>query len=60
MKTPIKKCEKCGYIHNDSRPCIHPKENERVVRNIMSGEHYVEDKDTPFCCSVASESYWSS
>lgn len=30
------------------------------VRNIMSNEWVLEDSDTPFTSSVASETYWSS
>lgn len=32
---------------------------EHVVKNMMSGEDCVEDRNTPHYCSVASESYWS-
>ena len=31
----------------------------RKVRNLMTGEMVDEDVNTPYCCSVASESYWS-
>jgi hypothetical protein len=31
----------------------------RVVKNLMSGRDVVEAIDTPLCCSVASETYWS-
>lgn len=27
--------------------------------NLMSRKEYVEDKDTPICCSPAFETYWS-
>lgn len=27
--------------------------------NLMSGKTYLEDPDTPLCCSPASETYWS-
>lgn len=30
-----------------------------VVRNLMSGEGVLIEKDTPWCCNPASESYWS-
>lgn len=31
----------------------------RVVRNLMNGKEVVESINTPNCCSVASETYWS-
>jgi hypothetical protein len=31
-----------------------------VVKNFLYGGEVVEAKDTPWCCSVASETYWSS
>lgn len=30
-----------------------------MVRNLMTGELVEEDSNTPNCCSVGSESYWS-
>jgi hypothetical protein len=30
-----------------------------AVVNLLSGETVMEDINTPYCCSVASESYWS-
>ena len=34
---------------------------QHVVQSLMSPHaDVVEDKDTPWCCSVASETYWSS
>jgi hypothetical protein len=32
----------------------------REVTNLMTGEKVLERADTPWSCSVASESYWSS
>lgn len=32
---------------------------ERVAVNLISRKEYVEDKDTPLCCSPSSETYWS-
>ena len=32
---------------------------QHVVKSIVGGQEVVEDKDTPLCCSVASETYWS-
>ncbi len=31
----------------------------RKVQNLMTGQMVDEDINTPYCCSVASESYWS-
>jgi hypothetical protein len=33
--------------------------HQHVVKNLMSGKDVIEDRDTPNCCSVASETYWS-
>jgi hypothetical protein len=30
-----------------------------TVTNLLSGATVIEDVNTPYCCSVASESYWS-
>ena len=35
------------------------KASQHVVQNLLSGKDVVEDRDTPNCCSVASETYWS-
>lgn len=32
---------------------------KRSVRNLMTGKQVWEDMDTPWTCSVASETYWS-
>lgn len=36
------------------------KEGYRWVVNLMSGKRIQESIDTPYTCSVASETYWSS
>lgn len=36
------------------------REGYRIVFNIMTGLPVEEANDTPFACSVASETYWSS
>ena len=34
--------------------------SKKVVRvNLMTGQEYEEDVNTPLCCSPASETYWS-
>jgi len=33
--------------------------HQHVVKNLLTGKDVVEDRDTPNCCSVASETYWS-
>ena len=30
-----------------------------VVQNLMSGRDVVQAKNTPVCCDVSSETYWS-
>ena len=35
-------------------------EDKKLVTNIMSGLLVIESKDTPYTCSVASETYWCS
>lgn len=36
------------------------KAHQHVVQNLLSGKDVVEARNTPSCCSVASETYWSS
>ena len=36
------------------------REGYHLVRNIMTKRVVEEQDDTPWCCSVASETYWSS
>ena len=36
------------------------KDGYKWVQNLMSGTWIQESKDTPYTCSVASESYWCS
>lgn len=43
---------------NFQKEPIGPVEH-RQVRNLMSGALVWEPKDTPYTCSVSSESYWS-
>jgi hypothetical protein len=43
----------------EPKPQEQPKEGYRWVRNLMSGKWIQEAVDTPWTCSVASESYWS-
>jgi hypothetical protein len=31
----------------------------RVVTNLMSGKQVIQASDTPLCCDVSSETYWS-
>jgi hypothetical protein len=35
-------------------------EKTETVKNLMSGKDVEQSVNTPYCCSVASESYWSS
>lgn len=32
---------------------------QHVVKNLLSGTEVIENRDTPYCCSVASEAYHS-
>jgi hypothetical protein len=31
----------------------------KIVKNLMTGQDVEIDRDTPWCCNPASESYWS-
>jgi hypothetical protein len=42
------------------RPTEEPKEGYRWVQNLMTGRWVQEPVDTPWHCSVGSETYWSS
>lgn len=44
---------------NEPKPTEAPKEGYRWVQNMMSGKWIQEAVDTPHCCSVGSETYWS-
>jgi len=33
--------------------------HQHVVKSLVGGQDVIEDRDTPNCCSVASETYWS-
>ena len=35
------------------------KAHQHVVKHLLNGSDVVEDRDTPLCCSVSSETYWS-
>ena len=37
-----------------------PAPGKEFIRNIMNGKLVEESKDTPYTCSVASETYWCS
>jgi hypothetical protein len=44
---------------NEPKPTEKPQEGYRWVKNLLSGKWIQERIDTPWSCSVASESYWS-
>lgn len=44
---------------NDPRPTQEPREGYEWVQNLMSGKWVEQKKDTPHCCRVDSETYWS-
>jgi hypothetical protein len=33
--------------------------HQHVVKHLLNGSDVIEDRDTPLCCSVSSETYWS-
>lgn len=35
------------------------KASQHVVKSLVGGKDVIEERDTPNCCSVASETYWS-
>lgn len=47
-----------AYV-NHPKPTEAPKDGYKWVQNMMSGMWIQEAIDTPRCCSVSSESYWS-
>lgn len=42
---------------NQHRIEFHP--TMKTVKNLMTGKDVEIDRDTPWCCNPASESYWS-
>jgi hypothetical protein len=54
-------CDKFGHAWADlivtSRENYQPRQVERT--NLMTGQRYQEDVNTPRCCSPASETFWS-
>ncbi len=55
----IEAAEAYGAAHykNSDKVCIHKTYVTRV--NCMTRKEFQERYDTPFCCSPASETYWS-
>jgi outer membrane protein assembly factor BamD (BamD/ComL family) len=45
------------YPQSDYRFEYHPK--MVTVKNLMTGKDIQIDRDTPWCCNPASETYWS-
>jgi len=45
------------YPRSQFRIEYHPK--MITVKNLMSGQDVQIDRDTPWCCNPASETYWS-
>lgn len=41
------------------KPQQEPREGYEWVRNLMTGQWVEQEKDTPYCCRVDSERYWS-
>lgn len=47
-----------AFIKTIKRLPVAPEGSE-VVFNLMTGEPVIQAKDTPHCCRVDSEAYWS-
>lgn len=47
------------YAVADARDFYDNIEQTRQVRNLITGKMVTESANTPNCCSVASETYWS-
>jgi hypothetical protein len=45
------------YPHSQFRIEFHP--TMVTVKNLMTGQDVQIDRDTPWCCNPASETYWS-
>ena len=59
--TRTRLCRKAGWsvdqLNIVARALYQPRMVERT--NIMSGQKFMEDVNTPYACSPSSESYWS-
>lgn len=49
-----------GFVERGPKLTYEVHQTYREVRNIMSGKIVKEHYKTPYSCSVASETYWSS
>jgi outer membrane protein assembly factor BamD (BamD/ComL family) len=56
MKREVKELRPL-YPESDYRFEYHPK--MVTVKNLMTGKDIQIDRDTPWCCNPASETYWS-
>lgn len=43
----------------NAKPAEQPAEGFQWVRNLMTGQWVQQEADTPWCCRVDSETYWS-
>jgi len=59
--TRTRLCRKQGWSLNDLEIVDHKSYQPRMVTrtNIMTGEQYEEDVNTPRFCSPSSEAFWS-
>ena len=59
--TRTRLCRKAGWNANDlaivDTKTYQPRMVERT--NLMTGQKYMEDVNTPNCCSPSSETFWS-
>ncbi len=44
---------------SNTKPTEPPKEGYEWVINLMTGQWVQQEKGTPHCCRVDSETYWS-
>lgn len=61
-KTRLIKARKINHRHYAIAELAHFRANiekTEVVKNLMSGKEVVQSVNTPLCCDVSSETYWS-
>lgn len=57
MKREIRELQYELYPESDFRFEFFP--TMKTVKNLMTGQDVQIDRDTPWCCNPASETYWS-
>jgi hypothetical protein len=56
-RTTVRLCASDGYLKQMKVELY--KDNMVERTNLMTGKTYMEDKDTPRCCSPSSELFWT-